>query len=154
MSDGIIIKVEHGDKKIEIKIGKDVNPEQLKVIQKVLEKIAESSDERNGKVENRKKNSQPSKRYGEPSRFFKVKTIIATFFNTGQWFTSIDLRELYEETYGENLGSTTASTYLRRMETEGLLESRKRSRLVEYRVTKPIDFEPLISEPMVTDNNH
>ena len=133
MSDGIIIKLEQGDKKIEIKIGKDVNPEQLKVVQKVLEKLAEPSP----RVESAKAKKSHS---GGPTRYFKVKTIISKYFSAGHWFTSIDLRELYEETYGEELGATTASTYLRRLESEGILESRKRGKILEYRVIN-LDIE-------------
>jgi len=128
MSDGIVIKVEQGDKKIEIRIGKDVDPEQLKVIQKVLEKFAESSSNQT----NKNKQNDSSNKKGGASRFFKVKTIIATYFKDGQWFTSIDLRELYEEVYKETLPANTASTYLRRLEKIGVLKGRKRGKVIEY----------------------
>ncbi len=128
MSDGIVIKVEQGDKKIEIRIGKDVDPEQLRVIQKVLEKFAESSSSQTSKG----KQNNSSHKKGGVSRFFKVKTIIATYFKDGQWFTSIDLRDLYEEIYKEVIPANTASTYLRRLEKMGVLKGRKRGKIIEY----------------------
>ena len=140
MSDGIVIKVEQGDKKIEIRIGKDVNPEQLKVIQRVLERFAESSSSQTSKS---KQNDSSSKK-GSVSRFFKVKTVIATYFKDGQWFTSVDLRELYEEVYKESLPANTASTYLRRLEKLGVLKGRKRGKVVEYVL---IDESKLDAEP-------
>ena len=136
MSDGIVIKVEQGDKKIEIKIGKDVNPEQLKVVQKVLEKFAESTVQNSAQAQSKKDNESRSVRNG-PSRFFKVKTIIATYLSSGQWFTSLDVRELYEEVYKEELPPNTASTYLRRLEKNGVLKGRKKGKIVEYVVVDP-----------------
>ncbi|MGQ4892685.1 MAG: hypothetical protein ACP6IP_09410 [Candidatus Njordarchaeia archaeon] len=150
MSDGIIIKVEQGDKKIEIKIGKDVNPEQLKVVQKVLEKLAESS-QATGNSKTNRSSTRGNSSSGGPTRFFKVKTIISKYFSKGHWFTSIDLRELYEETYGEALGATTASTYLRRLESEGILESRKRGKILEYRVINQEELE--MAHTMVNQGN-
>jgi len=137
MSEGIIIKVEQGDRKLEIKIGKDVNPEQLKVIQKVLEKFAESATPKNSSSVKQEEVSSRS----SPSRFFKVKTIIASYFSNGQWFTSLDLRELYEEFYKESLPPNTASTYLRRLEKQGVLNGRKRGKMVEYVVVNPDALE-------------
>jgi len=133
MGSGIVIRFEQGDKKLEITIGKEVSPEHLKILQKVLEKLAESNENHNDKKGNSRRKSKKGKR-DNGSMYMRVKTIIFSVFKNGQWFTSIDLREVYEDMFGESLGSTTASTYLRRLESEGILESRKRGKILEYRV--------------------
>ena len=57
-------------------------------------------------------------------------------FKTGEWFTSLDAKDVYEEMYNEEIETSTCSTYLRRMEREGFLESRrsKGRKIIEYRI--------------------
>jgi len=134
MTKGITIKVENGDQRIEISIGSDVSPEHLKILQKVLQTIAEKTNENKKRKENRKK----TKRKNSDSIFFKVRMLVLERLANGQWFTSLDLRELYEEIYNEPLPANSASTYLRRMESLGMLTSRKYGKLVEYRVVNEV----------------
>ncbi len=134
MSKGITIRVESGDKKIEISIGSDVSPEHLKILQKVLQTIAEKTDENRKRTRNKKRNS---KRESE-SIFFKVKMLVLERLANNQWFTSLDLRELYEDVYREPLPANAASTYLRRMENLGMLASRKYGKIVEYKVVNEV----------------
>ena len=125
MNDGIVIKFQQGNKKLEISIGKDVSPDQLKILQKVLEALA---------IESASSENKSSEKNRGESLYSKVKLVVFSFFKNGQWFSSLDLRELFEETFGESIRSTTASTYLRRLEKEGYLESRKKGKFVEYRL--------------------
>ena len=52
----------------------------------------------------------------------RVRILTRNSFGTRGWFTSSDLIEVYRLYFKEDLKPTTASTYLRRMCEEGLLE--------------------------------
>ncbi len=63
------------------------------------------------------------KEYGEErdTYYSKMKELIRSYFKTG-YFTSLQLRDLYKEMYGEDIKLTTISTYLGRMVSDGILE--------------------------------
>ena len=115
---------------LEINVGKGVSEKQLKAIQKLLEPFAEGligKGNRNKEVEDK---SMDVPLYG------KLKQIILSVFRYGQWFTSLDAREVFEDFYGVSIKTATCSTYLRRMEEEGFLISRKVGKMVEYRLNE------------------
>ena len=68
------------------------------------------------------------------SLYSKFKALVISLFKHGEWFTSLDVREAFQDSYGILLKPSTIATYLRRMEAEGLLRSRKRGRMIEYQV--------------------
>jgi hypothetical protein len=50
------------------------------------------------------------------------------------WFTSSQIRRMYVELFGENVGLSTISTYLSRMHSEGILERKGSRALRQYRL--------------------
>lgn len=68
------------------------------------------------------------------------------------WFTSSQIRGIYEEAYGENVNISTLSTYLANMHSEGILV-RKGSRAKRgYRLAK--QWTPPGSDAMASVNNN
>lgn len=54
----------------------------------------------------------------------------------GDWFTSSQVRRIYEEAYGEQVGLSTLSTYLANMHSEGILVRKGSRAKREYRLAK------------------
>ena len=54
----------------------------------------------------------------------------------GDWFTSSQIRRIYEEAYGEQVGISTLSTYLANMHSEGILVRKGSRAKREYRLAK------------------
>jgi len=52
----------------------------------------------------------------------RVKLLISTAFGMGSWFTTNELCESFQDIFGNQLKTTTASTYLARLYEEGFLE--------------------------------
>jgi hypothetical protein len=52
----------------------------------------------------------------------RVKLLISTAFGMGSWFTTNELCESFQDIFGHQLKTTTASTYLARLYEEGFLE--------------------------------
>ncbi len=126
---------------LEIMVGKEVDERQIKAIQKLLLPFAESITNDHARRENRKE-----KREGDLSMYDKLKNAISVAFRYGQWFTSLDAQEIFEEFYGEQIRLSTCSTYLRRLEDEGFLVSRKIGKLVEYRLVIDAKDEGLVRD--------
>lgn len=58
----------------------------------------------------------------DKSLYERVKLLISTAFRMGNWFTTNDLCDSYQDIFSVNLKITTASTYLARLYEEGFLE--------------------------------
>jgi len=54
----------------------------------------------------------------------------------GDWFTSSQIKRIYEEAYGEQVGISTLSTYLANMHSEGILVRKGSRAKREYRLAK------------------
>ena len=90
-------------------------------------------------------NTLPSPFLSDPSEVdsedLTIKERLAYFLrydkrSPGDWFTSSQIRRIYEEAYGEQVGISTLSTYLANMHSEGILV-RKGSRAErKYRLAK------------------
>ncbi len=90
-------------------------------------------------------NTLPSPFLSDPSEVdsedLTIKERLAYFLrydkrSPGDWFTSSQIRRIYEEAYGERVGISTLSTYLANMHSEGILV-RKGSRAErKYRLAK------------------
>lgn len=125
----IHIKVKIGDAEVEIKADGELDKETINAIKGILAPL--TGNLVNKKQEERPKSSQNINIY---SRF---KQFILENFDPNEWFTSIDIKDLFEEHFGIKLKSSTTSTYLRRMENEGLLISRREGRFVYYKLYTP-----------------
>ena len=67
------------------------------------------------------KTSKPTTQIQSPRNIFeRIQKIISSYFSD-RTFVSKDIREYYEETYGENLSLSTTSTYLSRLVDKGIL---------------------------------
>ncbi len=128
-STGIKLRLKKGDLELEIEVGSDVSEEQLKLIQKLIAPFATSETNRNERKSRKRMNT-------EETTYSRLKKAISVMFKTGEWFTSLDAKDVYEEIYNEEIETSTCSTYLRRMEREGFLESRraKGRKIIEYRI--------------------
>ncbi|MCD6491108.1 MAG: hypothetical protein ACP6IQ_00105 [Candidatus Njordarchaeia archaeon] len=135
MSDnpGVKIRVKKGDLELEVTIDKSVSKEQLREIQKLLMPLNLGLGLIPGSPNKSEKKQQKRR-----SIYKELKEVISTVFKYGQWFTSLDVIEAYEEVKGKSLRQSTCSTYLRRMEEEGYLESRRSRKLIEYRITEEV----------------
>ncbi|HMK45663.1 MAG TPA: hypothetical protein VK436_03460 [Methanocella sp.] len=64
----------------------------------------------------------------------------------GVWFGTIDVKDRYQHTYGEEIKISTVSTYLSRLHNEGFLERRGNKIEREYRITTlDLEKEPSIA---------
>ena len=135
---GIKLRLRKGDMELEIIVSKNVNEKQIAALQKLLKPFAE------GLISQRDMknvNSATSNNSSDLSLYVKLKSAVASAFRYGQWFTSLDAKEAFEDLYGINIKLATCSTYLRRMEEEGFLIARKIGRIVEYRIAEEFPEE-------------
>jgi len=70
---------------------------------------------------------------------FTIKERLASFLRFHQrapkdWFTSSQIKKIYEEEYEENVRLSTISTYLASMHSDGILERRGSRAKRQYRV--------------------
>ncbi len=142
---GVTIKLRKGDLELEIVVSRDTDEKQIKAVQKLLEPFAINLA---NQQKLNKESSTPE--YPEKSMYIKLKSAIKSIFRYGQWFTSIEAKEAFEELYGSKIKLATCSTYLRRMEEEGFLSARKVGRMVEYRVIE--DSEEIAISKIHTSN--
>ncbi len=138
------IKVRMGNTEIEIKADGELNKETLMALKNILQPFA-------GHITTPQNSpssvGDPARQYGEPmedrtSIYTKFKETIMSAFRYGQWFTSIDAREAYYDLHGVLLKSSTTITYLRRMEKEGILISKKQGKMVKFRLAQIMEPEP------------
>jgi len=94
-------------------------------------------------------NTLPSPFLSDPSAVdsedLTIKERLAYFLryderSPGDWFTSSQIRRIYEEAYGEQVGISTLSTYLANMHSEGILvrkgsRAERKYRLAKSRIT-------------------
>ena len=90
-------------------------------------------------------NTLPSPFLSDPSEVdsedLTIKERLAYFLrydkrSPGDWFTSSQIRRIYEEAYGEQVGISTLSTYLANMHSEGILVRKGSRAKREYRLAK------------------
>lgn len=133
--EGIQIHLKKGDTELKITMGSDVSRSKIRAVKDMLGPFTPTS---NTQSQDKQKNSQRNgevRRRNKTSLFYRLKVLVANVFRYGQIFTSKDVREAFQEIFGEKLNPSTCSTYLRRMEQDGLLTSKKGNRIIEYRLT-------------------
>ncbi len=90
-------------------------------------------------------NTLPSPFLSDPSEVdsedLTIKERLAYFLRYDEkspvdWFTSSQIRRIYEEAYGENVRLSTLSTYLANMHSEGILVRKGSRAKWEYRLAK------------------
>ncbi|MEA2032921.1 MAG: hypothetical protein U9N41_04980 [Euryarchaeota archaeon] len=90
-------------------------------------------------------NTLPSPFLSDPSEVdsedLTIKERLAYFLRYDKrspedWFTSSQIRRIYEEAYGEQVGISTLSTYLANMHSEGILVRKGSRAKREYRLAK------------------
>jgi len=90
-------------------------------------------------------NTLPSPFLSDPSEVdsedLTIKERLAYFLRYDEkspvdWFTSSQIRRIYEEAYGENVGLSTLSTYLANMHSEGILVRKGSRAKRQYRLAK------------------
>lgn len=90
-------------------------------------------------------NTLPSPFLSDPSEVgsedLTIKERLAYFLRYDEkspvdWFTSSQIRRIYEEAYGENVHLSTLSTYLANMHSEGILVRKGSRAKWQYRLAK------------------
>lgn len=130
---GIQIELENGETKLKINMGADVSNSKIKAVKEMISPFAS-----NPSSQKREFSNQDDKRTenNKKSLFYRLKVLVANVFRYGQIFTSKDVREAFEEIFGNKINPSTCSTYLRRMEQANFLKTVKEGRIIEYRLSK------------------
>ena len=76
--------------------------------------------------------------YERDTYYSKMRELIRSYFKSG-YFTSLQLRDLYKEMYGEDIKLTTISTYLGRMVSEGTLERIRHGKKWIYELIETVE---------------
>ncbi|MEX0568162.1 MAG: winged helix-turn-helix domain-containing protein [Candidatus Njordarchaeota archaeon] len=132
----IHIKLKLGDTEIEIKADGELDKDTLNTIKGLLAPITASISKKpqENNIENTVESPQPSSIH-KTSIYSTFKETISSVFKYGQWFTSSDAREAFYDLYGTLLKQSTVSTYLRRMEKEGILLSKRYGKIIKFRLS-------------------
>lgn len=126
------LRLQKGDIRVDLEIDITNDPQRVNaILSQVLQNIMSAM----GAQQQRQVERESRER--ALSKYQRLKELILTHLR-GQWFTSSDVKELFEAHYGEEIRSSTVSTYLRRLEAEGLLVSRSVGRIVEYRLADEV----------------
>jgi len=83
-----------------------------------------------------------SSRIQELSKFDRVKLIVERHFPI-VWFTSKDVKTIYEQELGEPISLSTVSTYLSRMTHRGLIIENESSNHKKYKILTGISRNEL-----------
>jgi len=74
----------------------------------------------------------------DKSLYDRVKLLISTAFRMGNWFTTNELCDSYQDIFSVNLKITTASTYLARLYEEGFLDRAGNRNERKFKVKKEL----------------
>lgn len=130
---GIQIELENGETKLKINMGADVSNSKIKAVKEMISPFASNPSSQKKKFSNQDDKRTENKK---KSLFYRLKVLVANVFRYGQIFTSKDVREAFEEIFGNKINPSTCSTYLRRMEQANFLKTVKEGRIIEYRLSK------------------
>jgi len=83
-----------------------------------------------------------SSRIQELSKIDKIRLIVEKHFPI-VWFTSKDVRAMYEQEFKEHIGLSTVSTYLSRMTQRGLITENEISNHKRYKILTEISKNEL-----------
>jgi len=139
-AEGLKLRLRKGDMELEVSISSDFNEKQLKLLQRFLSSLLSSANE--GIKENVVQREREGAR-SSTSIYERLRIAISSVFRYGQWFNSLEAKEAYEEMFGEEIRLSTCSTYLRRLEENGFLISRKQGRIVEYSLREPLEVKQI-----------
>ena len=87
-------------------------------------------------------NAEASSRVQELSKFGKIRLIVEKHFPI-VWFTSKDVKTVYEQEFREPIGLSTVSTYLSRMTHRGLIIENKTLNQKKYKILTEISRNEL-----------
>ena len=87
-------------------------------------------------------NLAPPSQVQELSKFSKVRLIVENHFPI-VWFTSKDVKVMYEQEFRELIGLSTVSTYLSRMTNRGLITENETSNHKRYKILAGISRNEL-----------
>lgn len=124
----IDLEFEVKGKKMKLSFGNDVKGNKIREIVESLQGIDVGSSVQ-------VLDTKPISKKNPQSKMGKLVKLLEKLSNIG-WFTSEHVRELYLHEHGEELKSSTISTYLARLCEEGLCEKQGSVRKREYRVIK------------------
>ena len=138
------IRIKVGNAEVEIKADGELNRETLAALKSMLQPLTNHIAETQRHSGSTSSNDKIPAEYtsNKASIYTTFKEAITSAFRYGQWFTSIDAREAYYDLYGTLLKSSTTITYLRRMEKEGILVSKKQGKIVKFRLAQVAKPEP------------
>jgi len=143
----IQIKLKVGDIELEIKADGELNKEAMATIKYLLSPLASSISER---LEKRNISApEPANDSSNQSIYVLFKDTVMSVYRYGQWFTSRDALEAYYDIHDVKLKHSTVTTYLRRMEKEGILISKRQGRIIRFRLAPQICEVPRISQDRI-----
>ena len=133
------IKLKVGNAEIEIKADGELDKETLATLKSILSPVTSNLSQNMGEVDSEHQDREPETATKRISNIYaKFRELIVSVFRYGQWFTSLDAKEAFFDMYNMTLKSSTVSTYLRRMEKEDILESKKYGRILKFRVREAV----------------
>lgn len=134
-NNGIQIELENGETTLKISMGADVSSSKIKAVKEMISPFSSNSTSSQKRELSHHQDEQRKKK-NKKSLFYRLKVLVANVFRYGQIFTSKDVREAFEEIFGDKINPSTCSTYLRRMEQASFLKTVKEGRVIEYRLSK------------------
>jgi len=141
----IRIRLQKGQIKVELEIDSNADPESVNsMVSLILQKLVDESGNLDSKSLSKLEGERNVQLKGIVPKYQRIKQLILLHF-PGTWFTSTDIKDLYENIFKEPIRHSTVTTYLRRMEEEGFLLSRKIGRYIEFRIADSI--APIVSIP-------
>ena len=141
----IRIRLQKGQIKVELEIDSNADPDSVNtMVSLILQKLVNESNDIDKKPTGKQDNDRNAQLRGIMPKYQRIKQLILSYF-PGTWFTSTDIKDLYESIFKEPIRHSTVTTYLRRMEEEGFLLSRRLGRYIEFKIADSI--VPMVSIP-------
>lgn len=129
------IKLKLQDAEIEIKADGNLDKDTLNTLKSILAPLTTSiSKKKHDETVSDADGTSSTSGAPKQSIYSVFKEMISSVFKYGQWFTSSDAREAFYDLYGTLLKQSTVSTYLRRMEKEGILVSKRYGKIIKFRL--------------------
>ncbi len=141
------IRLKVGDIEVDVKAEGDIDGATLDAIKYLIYPIASNIFTRRDHPRIRETSRTNISTQAKQSIYSSFKETIMSVFRYGQWFTSGDAKEAYQDLNDIELKQSTVITYLRRMEKEGILLSRRQGRNIKFRLA------PYLCETVQVDQN-
>ena len=128
------VRIRAGGIELDVKAEGKIDGEAIELLKQIVQPFASALLRNNNRTELNRHDVDNFQQHKHSSIYSSFKETVLSVFRYGQWFTSSDAGEAYMDLHDVRLKKPTVITYLRRMEREGILVSKRHGRMIKFRL--------------------